>query len=178
MEKTLSEELDEMAGDVEKRRVEIGGNNSKCVADKKRLFYVILWFSLVISLMTAIGIGAKRSFDYNLVEERAVQEKKQAEEDYNYKHWPNEVIIFHQDDYERGIKILQENNKPHVICKDKIGYVKDGVKQEGFLVTEELGKIIKKSGLRYQVAFIEHPRSCSSYENLELEIKSYRWYNW
>lgn len=175
---TLDHELNEMAEDVEKRRVEIGGNNSKCVADKKRLFHGILWFSLVIGLMTAIGIGVKRSFDHDLVEERAAQNKKQAEEDDNYKHWPNEVIIFHQDDYEQGTKLLRETNKPHVFCKHQIGYAKDGVKQEAFLVTEELGEIIKKSGLRYQAGYIDRTRSYYSYENLELEIKSYRWYNW
>lgn len=169
MEKTLSEELNEMANE------ELNKND---VSLKKRKFKRVFFSLLIIGAVAAVTKLIKYSIAQSQAEERAAQNKKQAEEDDNCKHWPNEVIIFHQDDYEQGTKLLRESNKPHVFCKEQIGYAKNGVKQEGFLVTEELGWIIKKSGLRYQVGFIDHSKSCFFYQNLELEIKSYKWINW
>lgn len=76
--------------------------------------------------------------------EKRDQERIAAEADDKFKHWPNVMIIFADDSYDRGTKFIKKSDKPYIELDI------ERKSHSGYMVTGELGQLLIKSGIRHQ----------------------------
>lgn len=159
MEKTLSEELNEMADEVEKKREAA----MKPKLNVKRFFSGFGWAEVVMSLamvgMLGVVIGPtiycyKTKANKPLVSQHQVIIEEHPEvkgiihsQEYKDKHWANVLILIHPRDAKRAAEIIAEADKPNELLKTSPF---EDYEARSYSVTRELEELLRKKNVRYQ----------------------------
>ena len=144
MEKTFSEELNDMALDVEKNRAGV----AKRLQNQKRLLLAGL-----IVMFCAIILGPKIG-------------KSLAEHDkWLSEHSPSIAVIFEDRDYLKCVKEIKKIDQPHYGCfcsacrfeRKTNGQLS---RDEIWVITQSTESLLQKQGLRYQRKDIGYKKEC------------------
>lgn len=191
MEKTLSEELDEMAEKLlNKKDAKTRKKDAKTrLKVSAKRFFSGLGFANALIAFAIIGIVAaviilpiSKHYCSKAKQSVAVSQVDTQEVNYSYneKHWANVLILIHTRDVKRAAEIIKEADKPHQLLDTDIYNV---YKNRAYMVTRELEELLKSQGVRYQRKEYDrveemNPLFHSVGAHIELYVETTPWINW